>query len=203
MYRLIAVLALAGGMLTGNSALACININKASVDQLRSVKGIGPARANAIIAHRNKHGDFEKVGDLVDVKGFGAKSVAKTRRQLCVKDGKLQKIAQKSDKARERRAKRAERVKERKERRAKHIEERKEKRAAKSAERARKRADRKAEKAKKREERKAKRAAKKAEKMKKREERKAGRAAKREARKAANSVNVNENGVVSGNVLGK
>lgn len=68
-------------------AMAAVNLNTASVDELDGVKGIGPAKAKAIVDYRTKNGPFKSVDDLKAVKGFGDKSVAKLRTELSVGDG--------------------------------------------------------------------------------------------------------------------
>lgn len=65
-------------------ALAAVNLNTASKDELTSVKGIGPAKAQAILDHRKKNGPFKSVDGLKDVKGFGDKSVDAVRAELSV-----------------------------------------------------------------------------------------------------------------------
>lgn len=62
-----------------------ININKASVDQLTTLKGIGPKKAGAIIAFRTKNGNFKKVEDVMLVKGIGQKMFDKMKGQITVK----------------------------------------------------------------------------------------------------------------------
>lgn len=54
-----------------------ININQASAEQLSSLPGIGPAKAEAIIAAREQNGGFTSTTDLQAVKGIGAKTVAR------------------------------------------------------------------------------------------------------------------------------
>ena len=48
-------------------AFAQININTATKDQLESLKGIGPGKAQAIIDYRTKNGPFKTVDDLEKV----------------------------------------------------------------------------------------------------------------------------------------
>lgn len=62
-------------------AIAAVNINTATVDELDAVKGIGPGKAAAIVEYRDKNGPFKSV-DLKNVKGFGEKSVDKLRGDL-------------------------------------------------------------------------------------------------------------------------
>lgn len=66
------------------SALAAVNLNTATVEQLDGVKGIGPGKAKAVVDYRTKNGPFKSVDDLKNVKGFGEKSVAKLRGELSV-----------------------------------------------------------------------------------------------------------------------
>jgi competence protein ComEA len=63
-------------------AAAAVDLNSATVAELEAVKGIGPAKAKAIVDHREKNGPFKSVDDLKNVKGFGAKSVEKLRAEL-------------------------------------------------------------------------------------------------------------------------
>jgi len=67
-----------------------ININKASVEQLVELKGIGEKTALKIVEYREKEGNFKSVDDLVNVKGVGTKTMDKIRGQLTVKDDKKQ-----------------------------------------------------------------------------------------------------------------
>jgi competence protein ComEA len=64
--------------------LAATDINTATQAELEAVKGIGPSKAMAIIAHREKNGAFKSVDDLEKVKGFGKATVDKLRNELTV-----------------------------------------------------------------------------------------------------------------------
>jgi len=65
-------------------AWAAVDLNAATQSELEAVKGIGPAKAKAIIEHREKKGAFRSVDDLAKVKGFGAASVAKLKGEVSV-----------------------------------------------------------------------------------------------------------------------
>lgn len=65
-------------------AFAAVDLNKATQSELESIKGIGPAKAKAIVMHREKNGAFKNVDDLAQVKGFGKASALKLKDQLTV-----------------------------------------------------------------------------------------------------------------------
>jgi competence protein ComEA len=48
-----------------------VNVNSATADQLDVLPGVGPTTAAAIIAHREQHGPFQSVEQLGDVRGIG------------------------------------------------------------------------------------------------------------------------------------
>ena len=65
-------------------AMAAVDLNTATVEQLDTLKGVGPAKAKAIVEYRTKNGPFKSVDDLEKVKGFGKKSVDALRAELSV-----------------------------------------------------------------------------------------------------------------------
>ncbi|MEQ1837020.1 MAG: helix-hairpin-helix domain-containing protein [Candidatus Nitrotoga sp.] len=71
-----------------STALAAVNLNTATKEELDGVNGIGPVKAQAILDHRKKNGSFKSVDDLQNVKGFGNKSVNKVRSQLTIGSSK-------------------------------------------------------------------------------------------------------------------
>ncbi|WP_368900645.1 helix-hairpin-helix domain-containing protein [Oceanobacillus oncorhynchi] len=52
-----------------------IKINTASSEELTQLPGIGPAKAEAIIAHRDNHGLFQTPEDLLEISGIGEKTL--------------------------------------------------------------------------------------------------------------------------------
>jgi len=48
-----------------------IDLNTATPSELEELPGIGPATAAAIVEHRDEHGPFATVDDLADVRGIG------------------------------------------------------------------------------------------------------------------------------------
>jgi competence protein ComEA len=61
-----------GGTVGGSSApQGPVDLNAAGVDELDRLPGIGPATAQAIVAHRDEHGPFTTVDDLLAVRGIG------------------------------------------------------------------------------------------------------------------------------------
>jgi competence protein ComEA len=65
-------------------ALAEVNINTATRDQLDGLKGIGRAKAQAIIDYRRKNGPFRSVDDLHNVSGISPAMVEELRPDIMV-----------------------------------------------------------------------------------------------------------------------
>ena len=61
-----------------------VNLNTASATELADLKGIGNAKAQAIVEYRDKNGPFKTVDDLRHVKGIGDKMLGKLRPQVTV-----------------------------------------------------------------------------------------------------------------------
>lgn len=61
-----------------------VDLNRATESDLIALPHIGPTKAAAIVAYRNKHGAFTRVDELRRVKGFGRKTVANLRSMVTV-----------------------------------------------------------------------------------------------------------------------
>ena len=61
-----------------------VNLNKASLEELKQVKGLGGKRAQDIIDHREAHGKFKSVDELKKVSGIGAKTIEKLKDYVTV-----------------------------------------------------------------------------------------------------------------------
>ena len=61
-----------------------VNINTASAAELSALNGIGNAKAQVIVAYREKNGPFKSVDDLREVNGIGEKLLAKLRPHVTV-----------------------------------------------------------------------------------------------------------------------
>jgi competence protein ComEA len=66
--------------LFAGNVFAVVDINTAKKEELEAVKGIGPKKAEAIVANR----PYKSLDDLKKVKGFGGKSFAKLSKDLAV-----------------------------------------------------------------------------------------------------------------------
>ncbi len=67
-----------------SSLFAAVNINTASVDELKELKGIGEAKAKAIVEYR-KDQNFSSIEDIKKVKGIGSKIFEDIKNDISVK----------------------------------------------------------------------------------------------------------------------
>ena len=66
-----------------NSGL--VDINRANLQELQRIKGVGPATAQRIIDYRNSHGSFSRAEDLLNVRGIGASKLNQIRTQITIR----------------------------------------------------------------------------------------------------------------------
>jgi competence protein ComEA len=59
-----------------------VSLNSATLEQLDTLPGVGPVTAQAILDYRTSHGGFQRVEDLLDVKGIGAATLADLKDQV-------------------------------------------------------------------------------------------------------------------------
>jgi len=59
-----------------------VSLNLADESVLASLKGVGHKKALAIIAFREKNGNFTKIDELLKVKGIGKHVLAKNKHRL-------------------------------------------------------------------------------------------------------------------------
>jgi len=70
------------------TASAPVNLNAASVAQLRTLPGVGASTAQRIVDYRQKNGGFKKIEELMNVKGIGEKSFLKLKPLITVNGDK-------------------------------------------------------------------------------------------------------------------
>ena len=62
-----------------------VDINSADAQTLiTELKGVGPAKAQAIVKYRDEHGSFKTTDDLVLVKGIGNKIFEQNKESLSI-----------------------------------------------------------------------------------------------------------------------
>lgn len=59
-----------------------VSLNRASGPELEAIPGLGPVLAARILNHRDTHGPFRQVEDLLDVPGIGERKLAGIREYL-------------------------------------------------------------------------------------------------------------------------
>ncbi|MDY7036016.1 MAG: helix-hairpin-helix domain-containing protein [Thermodesulfobacteriota bacterium] len=61
-----------------------ININKASVEELKQLEKVGQKYAERIVEHRTDNGPFKKPEDIMEVKGIGPKTFELNKDRITV-----------------------------------------------------------------------------------------------------------------------
>ncbi len=79
---LVLSLALAGAAIAGGETVNINTADAATID--RVLVNVGPAKAEAIVAHRKANGAFRSAEQLALVKGIGLKTVEKNRDRIVI-----------------------------------------------------------------------------------------------------------------------
>lgn len=61
-----------------------VNINTADRSELEGLPGIGAVKAQSIINHREQHGQFQAIEDLLEVSGIGEKTLESIKEQVSI-----------------------------------------------------------------------------------------------------------------------
>ena len=69
---------------TKQQSAELVNLNTATVTQLETLPGIGPATAQRILEYRQKSGGFKKIEELMNVRGIGEASFLKLKTLVIV-----------------------------------------------------------------------------------------------------------------------
>jgi competence protein ComEA len=59
-----------------------VYLNKSTIDDLVTLKGIGHKKAQAIVVYRQQIGEFKSVNELINVKGIGEKVLTDNKGRL-------------------------------------------------------------------------------------------------------------------------
>ena len=62
-----------------------VNINTADITLLCTLSGIGESRAKSIITYREKHGEFQKIEDIMQISGIKEAAFEKIKDEITVK----------------------------------------------------------------------------------------------------------------------
>lgn len=69
---------------SGPGSVDKVNINSATAEQLQSLPGVGPVTAKAIIEYRTKVGKFNRIEEIINVKGIGEKKFQRIKDRIVV-----------------------------------------------------------------------------------------------------------------------
>ncbi|WP_249598436.1 helix-hairpin-helix domain-containing protein [Peribacillus frigoritolerans] len=74
-----------GDAVTKGTSGGLVNLNAATQEDLQTLTGIGPSKANAILEYRETVGKFKEVDELKQVTGIGDKTFERLRDSISVK----------------------------------------------------------------------------------------------------------------------
>ena len=76
--------AVTDGTSSSASGSGLVNINTATLEELQTLSGVGPATATAIIDYRTQNGSFKTIEDIQNVSGIGEAKFSKIQAHICV-----------------------------------------------------------------------------------------------------------------------
>ena len=65
-----------------------VHINRASKDELMTLRGVGPVRADDIILYRTTHGNFRTLDEIKNVRGIGERTFENIKDFICIGDNR-------------------------------------------------------------------------------------------------------------------
>jgi competence protein ComEA len=66
------------------SQQACVNLNRASAEELMQLPGIGEVTSRRIIDYREHHGPFRRPAEIIIIEGFSEKKYRAIADRICV-----------------------------------------------------------------------------------------------------------------------
>ena len=69
---------------SSQSSEGVVNINQATLEQLQTLTGIGPSKAEAILSYREEKGLFKSIDDIKNVSGIGEKTFEKLKEEITI-----------------------------------------------------------------------------------------------------------------------
>ena len=62
----------------------CVNLNKASAEELMQLPGVGEAMSRRIVEYRERHGPFRRPAEIIIIENFSEKKYRAIADRLCV-----------------------------------------------------------------------------------------------------------------------
>ena len=69
---------------SGNDSIKTVNINSASVDELKSIPGVGESTAKKIVEYREQNGGFSAKSEIMNISGIGEKKFENMKNYISI-----------------------------------------------------------------------------------------------------------------------